>query len=108
MQGKLGGVRCCDVLDGLINNAGKDDYAVLAKSFGEYRFFVLQSRACRMDEELLFRNVPKEMSLPRPLHLVTQVGIQFCPFCGRSLAELIRENQIEFDRLSEEHYKMVM
>lgn len=99
---------CCDRLENLLNNAGRDDFAVLAKRTGEYRMFVIQSRACRLEDEAKLQALPRDVELPRPLHVVTQIAIQWCPFCGSTLQELITADPDAFDRICEEHTRFVM
>ena len=70
--------------------------------------FVLQFRACRLEDEDKFRTLPRDIGLPKPLHVVAQVAMQHCLFCGFSLQEFIKANGDEFARLCDEHSKFIM
>jgi hypothetical protein len=39
------------------------------------------------------------------LNIASSVGMQYCPFCGRKLEELIETSRPAFERLALEHEK---
>lgn len=98
---------CCSTFSEYVSRAGLDDFAILAKRSGDHRFFVVQFRACAPEQERLFQNVPREIDIPQPLHLASQFGIQFCPFCGFDLSVYIENNKAVFDEFAQKHREFV-
>lgn len=68
---------CCATFEGHFENAGHRGLAVFFAA-GEARpMFVLQVRAVEGD--------PEGLTFDGPISLVTETGLQFCPWCGRHL-----------------------
>ena len=68
---------CCSSFQGHFENAGRRGLSVFFISDGPRPMFVLQVRAVEGNLEGL--------DFDGPISLVTETGIQFCPWCGRSL-----------------------
>lgn len=73
---------CCGVFKGWFDQAGQRGFGIvvarLADGQGTFR---LQHRA-------IDKGDPVPSSYPHPLTLVSEAGIQFCPWCGLNLQEV--------------------
>jgi hypothetical protein len=73
---------CCGVFKGWLEAAGERGIGVLADRDADGGpDFMIQSRTLDLDDE-----GPKDH--PRPLTLVSELHIRFCPWCGRRLADV--------------------
>jgi hypothetical protein len=93
---------CCSGLENRVLNAGKRGIAivVLQESDGDLHFF-LQSRGIAFEDESRIKPLDIEIKI----NISAEVGLRHCPFCGRMLKDLIRENREFFAELSKEHEK---
>ena len=86
---------CCDRFQWLVNEAGTAGLSIIVRHVGhEYGFF-LQGRACDADQEQTLQHIISSIVVPQSLRIVTQQGIQFCPFCGTPLIEVMHANANE-------------
>jgi hypothetical protein len=70
---------CCATFRGWFDEAGNRGFAIVVEqSTTTQPSFSLQHRSVEMDDE-----GPKQH--PRPLTLVSQLGIIYCPWCGVEL-----------------------
>jgi hypothetical protein len=99
---------CCDVFNELVADAGNRGYSVVACVRGSYRFFCLQARACPKLDEPKMKNLPKGIDIPNPLTVGMQIGIQYCPFCGTKLANIIAGSLNEFTRLADSNKPLLL
>jgi hypothetical protein len=92
---------CCAGLEMLISQAGRRGCAVLVvwKS-GELRFLI-QSRGVAYKDEPLAYSVPRGFVINKS----STVNIQYCPFCGRRLSDLVEASVAEFAKLANAHRK---
>lgn len=82
---------CCKVFQGWLGEAGKRGIGVFVAIEGDSDpAFILQYRA--LDEEA---PVPHT---PFPLSSVSEVNINFCPWCGANLKKSYRDSFRELDR----------
>ena len=79
---------CCSGFRNLLSCAGERGYAILVCEIspGEVRF-VLQSRGLAFGDEAKWKPVQIEVNI----NVSAEIGLQFCPFCGRTLKELVNE-----------------
>src|SRR5687767_346006 len=82
---------CCVAFKGAFEEAGERAFAVLVDRILEGYGFILQHRA-------LEPNDPGPKDHPGPISLVSEVRIQFCPWCGRSLQDFYRARLAEMVR----------
>ena len=94
---------CCDRGREMMRSAGQDDFALLAKTSGEFRMFVLQARLVKAADEKKLSRVPCDVKLPAPLHVAMQMTVKFCPFCGQQLRTLIDADPGGFAALCARH-----
>jgi|WetSurSiteA1Bulk_404760.scaffolds.fasta_scaffold399290_2 hypothetical protein len=70
---------CCATFRGWFEEAGNRGFGVVVDSTTTQPSFLLQHRSVEMDDA-------GPANHPRPLTLVGQLGILFCPWCGVNLA----------------------
>jgi len=83
---------CCSAFEGWYSQAGHRGVGMLAgkSSEGDPEFFI-QFRAIEDGEELT-------VGLPNAILIQTQLGIRYCPWCGRELEQWYRDYLSELDR----------
>jgi len=73
---------CCGVFKGWFEAAGERGIGILVdRDEDGSAAFTIQSRSVELDDE-----GPKDH--PRPVTLVAELRIQFCPWCGHSLVDV--------------------
>jgi len=76
---------CCGIFKGWLEAAGERGIGVLVDRQSDGTpAFMIQSRAVDADDE-----GPKDH--PRPLTLIAELHIQFCPWCGCCLGDVYRD-----------------
>ncbi len=90
---------CCPGFQHRIGDAGNRGVAVLVRKTPEGIRFLLQSRGIAFDDESKIHPMPVEINI----NVSCEIGLQFCPFCGRRLQELIKAAPKAFDDLAEKH-----
>lgn len=74
---------CCHAFQGAFQAAGERDFAMLvSRAVGGYGF-IFQHRAVELGD-------PGPNDHPRPISLVAEVQIAFCPWCGKRLETFYR------------------
>ena len=102
---------CCEGMKSLVANAGQRGMSAIVYQRGlEFRFN-LQSRADSYDDELplVQQPMPNSGSLTSDgvLTLSTNMGLRFCPFCGKELQRLIKPSTKQFfEGLAQQHKKL--
>jgi hypothetical protein len=73
---------CCGIFKGWLEAAGERGVRVVADRDDDGTpAFMIQSRALDLDDD-----GPKDH--PRPLTLISELHIHFCPWCGQRLADV--------------------
>ena len=80
---------CCSVFSTLIESAGKRGFSVVGHMILGRNCFVFQSRNRDFEDK-------------ERMHFVVQQVIQYCPFCGVELQELILRNENSFEEFKQE------
>ncbi len=95
-------MHCCTGFENLISCAGERGHAILACkiSSGAVKF-LLQSRGVAFVDEQKLKPIPIDVKI----NISAEVGLQFCPTCGRNLDELVQEAPDYFSKLAEDHAK---
>lgn len=95
---------CCYGFDNLLASAGERGIAIIVRvnSKGEPRFR-LQSRGVSFDDQSKLTPMATDVLI----NLSTEMGMRYCPFCGRLLELLVASNRDYFNNLSREHEKYV-
>ena len=81
---------CCPGFKDNYAAFGKRGVAVLVQKehFGVPQpTFVMQVKSVLVEDQSRVRGLPHDI----PLSLVTEIGLQFCPWCGRNLTEFYQE-----------------
>lgn len=94
---------CCPGFRNLLDEAGKRGLAVLARKRSDGIVFLLQSRGVAFDDEPKLRPVPLELSI----NIASDIGLRYCPACGRKLQELVDKWPDYFEKLAKEHEKFL-
>jgi len=77
---------CCGIFKGWIQAAGERGLAiVVGRQPDGSPAFIMQSRSLDLDDE-----GPKDH--PRPITLISELHIQFCPWCGHRLVDVYRNS----------------
>lgn len=93
---------CCTGLRNLVACAGERGNAVVVwtDSRGEPRL-LLQSRGVSYDDQSKLQ----PMDIDITINLSAEVGMRYCPTCGRLIEDLVAENPEFFQELAKEHVK---
>jgi hypothetical protein len=82
---------CCNVFEGWFQQAGCRGFGVFVATGTDSRpLFILQFRALDPGKSLSHAD--------SPISLVSDIQIQFCPWCGADLKKKYGENISELDR----------
>ena len=95
---------CCTGFRNLLSCAGERGHAILACEVSpEHVRLFLQSRGLAFGDEGKWKPVAIDVKI----NVSAEIGLQFCPFCGRKLDELIQEDPSFFENLAKEHAKFL-
>jgi hypothetical protein len=83
----------------LLDNAGQRGIAALVRRTPRGNKLLLQSRGIAFADEPKIRPMAIDLSIS----VSCSVGLRYCPFCGRSLDELVAASSSEFARLANDH-----
>lgn len=96
---------CCTGLQHRVTDAGQSGIAILIVDTPEGIRFRLQSRGIAFEDE------PKLVPMPGApdirVNIACETGLQFCPFCGRRLQDLVNARPKAFADLAERHKKLL-
>jgi hypothetical protein len=82
---------CCKAFQWSFEEAGKRGFSIIATRDGEGHVrFLLQHRVADLGNELQVKGTGF------PVSLVSQSGIQFCPWCGHKLSKWYKNIMDEF------------
>jgi hypothetical protein len=90
---------CCANFQRSIEDVGQRGIAVLVHRSSIGIGFLLQSRGINFEDEKKI----KPISIDIKINVSSEIGIQFCPFCGCHLRDLINKNPTLFDDLAKKH-----
>lgn len=90
---------CCPGFEYLVADAGKRGISAVAVSRSNGIGFRLQSRAVAYGDE---KNIQPTLD-DVLIDIVCEIGLQYCPFCGRLLQELINASPHAFLELATKH-----
>ena len=94
---------CCPGFQHRVGDAGQRGIAVLAVKTSEGIRFRLQSRGIAYEDESKIHPMPDSPDIK--INVSCESGLQFCPFCGRMLQELVKASPQAFEELAEKHKK---
>ena len=86
---------CCDAFAGLVGEAGRRGFSILAFDEDDFQYFLIQGRSAGP-------------SAPSEVTGIVQTGLQYCPWCGKKLKRIIRRQLKEFKVLAREHDQYVL
>jgi hypothetical protein len=90
---------CCYGFQNLIDNAGKRGIAALVRPTHKGIEFLLQSRGIAFDDESKLKPSSNDLIV----NVEFTIGLRYCPFCGQSLEELVKESPEKFAKLADDH-----
>lgn len=96
---------CCKQFEELISEAGQAGISIILRRLGSDIGFFLQARSYHHDQEDKALGLPRAPEPPRPFYMQIQQGIRYCPFCGKSLKDLVSPDSNEIDRIVDMHRK---
>jgi hypothetical protein len=87
----------------LLDDAGSRGLALLLRDLSGVLGFVIQSRGiAHQDEESV-----KTRTWTSTINVSCEIGIVYCPFCGKDLEALIAEAPQYFRKLADAHQKFI-
>jgi hypothetical protein len=93
---------CCSGLENHIRFAGDRGLAVLVQKLSGRFIFSLQSRGIAYRDEIKIRPAPMDLVI----NVASEVAIQYCPWCGRQLQELVALAPSRFSDLANSHERL--
>jgi hypothetical protein len=97
---------CCEPFKNLTAEMGKRGHSIILKSQQGFTFFCLQSRGYDFDDSAKIEGKP--LGLAVKVNAASEIGIQYCPFCGTKLADWIAKHPKEADQLARRSEPFVM
>lgn len=92
---------CCPGFQNLVGDAGQRGLAAVVIKTPEGIRFRLQSRGIAFEDVGKIRPMPDYPDMK--INVACESGLQFCPFCGRRLQELIKASPQAFETMAEKH-----
>ena len=90
---------CCEGFAHRIAAAGSRGLAVLVHNESEGLSFFLQSRGVAFADQSRLRPAAGDLTI----NIAADVGMLYCPWCGRRLEDLIAASPQRFRKLAEQH-----
>jgi hypothetical protein len=95
---------CCEFFEDLIFRAGQTGLSVLVTKSSVGIGFVLQSRGLSIDEvHACILNAPYVTNV----NIECEIGIKYCPFCGKDLRDLTARFPEFYDLLCQQQKKLL-
>lgn len=92
---------CCPGFQHRVADAGQRGVAVLVVNTPEGISFRLQSRGIAFEDEKKIGPMPGAPDMK--INVSCEVGLQYCPFCGRRLQDLVKASPKAFEELADKH-----
>ena len=80
--------------------------AILVHKTSNEIMFLLQSRGIALADVGRVKSNPNAPDVK--INLSSEIGLQYCPWCGRQLQELIKASQEAFEELAKRHKSFYM
>lgn len=95
---------CCAGFRNFVSLAGDRGIAIVCCEFSSGRIgFLVQSRGIAYGDERKLKPWPFDITI----NISSEMGLRYCPSCGRELDELINSAPDEFCALAQQHKKFV-
>jgi hypothetical protein len=95
---------CCTGFRNFLSCAGERGHAILAYQLSPKNVkFFLQSRGLAFGDERQWKPVAVDVMI----NISAEIGIQYCPFCGQHLDELVQKDLNFFETLANSHAKFL-
>lgn len=91
---------CCPGFQHRVADAGQRGIAVRVVNTSDGIRFRLQSRGIAFEDESKIRPMP-EMDMK--INVSSEMGLQYCPACGRKLQDLVNTSPKDFEELAKKH-----
>ena len=99
---------CCYGFQNLIDSAGERGIAaVIQKKPNRLRFLLPSKGIDFADESKIKSNSDSHLEDNYRINISCTTGLQFCPFCGKKLQELIDLYSDEFEIIAQKHSKFI-
>ena len=85
---------CCQTFEGLTLNAGEKGFSIIPFHKQDFLFFLLQYRS-------------ESTSVKEGIIKIADIGIKYCPFCGKELAKIISKNKSYVIQLAEKNKGLI-
>jgi hypothetical protein len=92
---------CCAGFQHRVEAAGQRGIAVLVHKTSSGIMFLFQSRGIAFEDTSKIGPMPGTPDIK--INISCEAGLQYCPWCGRLLQELIEVSPKAFDELAEKH-----
>ena len=98
---------CCRGLEILVDNAGLTGVAVLVYHISGEFIFNIQARSVSNEVESKLQDVPAVLHEEYHISIYSNIGLNYCPFCGTRLQSLINSStRKDFEALAKKHRKL--
>ena len=98
---KMNKMFCCPGFQNSIQAAGQRGLAILVHKTSSGGMFLFQSRGIALEDVGKIRPNPSAPDMK--INVSSETGLQYCPWCGRRLQELIEASPEAFEELAREH-----
>ncbi len=85
---------CCEILEELTLHPGEKGFSVIPVHERSLLFFLLQYRS-------------ESTSVKEGIIKIADIGIKYCPFCGKELAKIISKNKSYVIQLAEKNKGLI-
>ncbi len=92
---------CCPGFQNGIEAAGQRGLAILVHRTSSGIMFLFQSRGIAFEDVGKIRPNPTAPDIK--INVSSESGLQYCPWCGRQLRELIAASPEDFEELAKKH-----
>jgi hypothetical protein len=91
---------CCPGFKNLVDNSGQRGPAAIVvwRAVNQPKF-LLQSRGIAQEDE----PAAQRTAIPLKINVSSTIGLQYCPFCGRQLQDLLDAAPAEYAELANKH-----
>ncbi len=93
---------CCSGFENLVSYAGDRGHSIVVwLNHKQEPCFFMQSRGFPFGDEKKFSAV--DINVDVKINVSAEIGIRYCPFCGRLLEEMVNDNLSFFVDLAKQH-----
>lgn len=92
---------CCHGFQNRVEAAGQRGMAIVLHKTSSGMMFLLQSRGIALEDVKSVQLNPFPLDIK--INVSSEIGLQYCPWCGRRIQDLIEASPEAFEALAEKH-----